>query len=282
MVITGLPRPSSSTSHADKKKHYSDVITRLISLACASADVLPTVLDVYINLRKDQGLPVVEARLDSVSGSQLFRREGVRLAKEQHAEFSTLFLSNSVTQSTRVRIEILKALSKKLSTPSETAYVQGFISRPLLQFRAVEGCQSNADGVGRSYNFVDAMVKFGSMLSAPDLTLAYTRAGTTFVGAMSQYFIVLEEGLVTSGSFSRVNRAPLGRRGGRVASRRSRGASSRVSTASVTEITPSSPVPTASVTETTSDAPDRGTKRPGEPTHGPSKRNENTLKTVTE
>jgi hypothetical protein len=168
VVITGLPRPSSSTSHADKKKHYSDVITRLISLACASADVLPTVLDVYINLRKDQGLPVVEARLNSVSGSQLFRREGVRLAKEQHAEFSTLFLSNSVTQSTRVRIEILKALSKKLSTPSETAYVQGFISRPLLQFRAVEGCQSNADGVGRSYTFVDAMVKFGSMLSAPD------------------------------------------------------------------------------------------------------------------
>jgi hypothetical protein len=112
VVITGLPRPSSSTSHADKKKHYSEVITRLISLACASADVLPTVLDVYINIRKDQGLPVVEAHLNSVSGSQLFHREGVRLAKDQHAEFSTLFLSNSVTQSTRVRIEILKALFK--------------------------------------------------------------------------------------------------------------------------------------------------------------------------
>ena len=44
VVITGLPGPSLPTStHAEKKKHYSEVITRLITLACVSADPQPKV-----------------------------------------------------------------------------------------------------------------------------------------------------------------------------------------------------------------------------------------------
>jgi lysophospholipase L1-like esterase len=45
VVITGLPGPALPTStHAEKKKHYSEVITRLITLACVSADPQPKVL----------------------------------------------------------------------------------------------------------------------------------------------------------------------------------------------------------------------------------------------
>jgi len=214
VVITGLPPPPGAVrTHLDKKKHYIEVVSRLVVLACVSVEPLPAVVDVYINIRKDRGQPLVEARFDTSSGAQLFRREGVRLAKAEQAEFANLFFANSVTQATRVRIEVLKALAKKLTTDSESAYVQGFISRPVLQYRVKEGARSTADGTGRSYNFVDSMSKFGSKLIPEDLSLAYVRAGSTFAGAMSQYFIVLEDRLAVRGGPSGVNRAPLGRRG---------------------------------------------------------------------
>ncbi len=147
----------------------------------------------------------------------MFRREGVRLAKAEHEEFSNLFFSNSVTQSTRVRIDILKALAKKLTTASEVAYVQGFQARPALQYRVKDGERSQAEGVGRSYNFVDSVLKFGSLLTSKDLATAYTRAGDTFKGAMSQYFVVLQDVLVNAprGVRTGTNLAPLGTRGAR-------------------------------------------------------------------
>ncbi len=63
VVITGLPSPSSATStHAEKKVHYTEVVSRLVTLACAASEFQPRIVDVYINLRKDRGLPLVEAR----------------------------------------------------------------------------------------------------------------------------------------------------------------------------------------------------------------------------
>ena len=221
VVITGLSGPAGATStHAEKKRHYTELVTRLITISFAASEEVPKVIDVYINLRKDRGLPLVEARLDSVQGAQSFRREGVRLAKALHADFQTLFFSNSVTQSTRVRIEILRELSKKLSTQTEVAFVQGFISRPVLQYRIKEGARSRADGVGRSYTFVDAMAKFGDRLAQKDLGNAYVRAGNTFDGALSQYFIVLVDDQFKLRGGGGINRMPMGRRGGSRGGRR--------------------------------------------------------------
>jgi hypothetical protein len=214
VVITGLPGPASTIStHADKKSHYSAVISDLVKIACAAFDPLPVIKDVYINLRKDRGLPLVEVKFDTIPGANLFRREGAKLAKAKHASFETLFFSNSVTQSTRVRIEILRELSKKLSTSTEVAFVQGFVSRPVLQYRVKDGARSRADGVGRSYTFVDAMTRFGDRLAQKDLGSAYLKAGSTFDGALSQYFVVLADGPRGGRrAVSASNRTPIGRR----------------------------------------------------------------------
>ena len=216
-------------------------------------------LDVYVNLRKGRGQPLVEAKIDTMSGAQLFRREGVKLAKDEHAEFASLFFSNSVTQATRVRIEVLKALSKKLTTTTELAYVQGFISRPVLQFRVKEGARSFVEGTGRSYNYVDAIQKFGARLLPRDLTTAYTRAGATFAGAMSQYFVVMSDDHLRGDLTSSANRVPVGRRGGFApGGTRSRGAFGH------------------RTLQRSGLAIDRGLKRSGDhPTEGPSKKKEN-------
>ncbi len=118
-----------------------------------------------------------------------------------------------MTQSTLVRIEVLKTLAKKLSTATETAFVQGFISRPVLHYHVQEGCSSSVDGLGRSYSYVDAIAKFYSTASRLDLATAYTRAGSTFSGSMSQFFVVLSDDYVLVPSRG-ANRAPVRRRGG--------------------------------------------------------------------
>jgi hypothetical protein len=266
VVISGLSSPPASIfSHSDKRTFYIGLVSRLVSISCASVDPLPKVEDVHINLRKDQGQPLVEARFDTVASAQAFRREGVKLAKAEHSEFSSLFIANCVTQSTRVRIEILKALSLKLTTEAELAYVQGFVSRPMFQFRSQEGFQSIAEGVGRGYTFVDAMAKFGHLLEHSDLSTAYVRAGSTFIGAMSQYFVVLQDQHAQRGSRPSSSRGRPGRRGGtRPYSRRS--------------ISHRRPSLTPDATG------DRGTKRSADtdPAHVPSKKTENALVVVPE
>ena len=219
VCITGLNPPTGLSSHKEKKDHYLANVNRLVAIACAALPDTPTAVDVYVNLRKNLGQHLVEVRFDSRAGALAFRREAVTLAKANHAEFSTLFFTNSVTQSTRVRIEILRVLAKKLSTATELSFVQGFVPRPVLHYRSRPEASYTADGVGRSYTFVDAMGKFGSRLTAAELLPAYLRAGSTFNGSLSQYFVVLSESCQPP--FSRPSRrqprggrraAPVGRR----------------------------------------------------------------------
>jgi len=214
VVISGLERVSDAHStHQAKKDHYTKILTELIAKACPELDPKPAVVDVVVNIRRDQVNPSVEMKLDSVNGAFAFRKSAAALAKAQDPEFVKLFFSNSITQATRVRIEIMKAIAKKLTTKTEEAYVQGFISRPLLRYLSRNPAKSFAAGTGRSYTFVDSVSRFGDLVQAHDLVAAYKRAGGTFLGAMEQYFVLLaepEDRPVASGS----NRSPLGGRGG--------------------------------------------------------------------
>ncbi len=215
VVVSGLPRASSTHStHAEKKAYYSQLISDLIAKSCPQVDPLPVVTEVIVNLQRNQASPSVEAKIDSSAGALAFRKSASSLAKAQNPDFANLYFSNSVTQATRVRIEILKAIAKRLTTETETAHVQGFLSRPVLHYNVAEDAASVASGTGRSYSFIDAVTRFGDLLQDVDLTAAYKRAGGTFRGAMEQYFVVLRE--VEDVSVSPAagsNVVPLGSRG---------------------------------------------------------------------
>ncbi len=195
VVISGLERVSSShTTHQAKKDHYVTVVTDLVAKACPALNPKPAVVDVIVNLRRDQANPSIEAKFDTVGGALSFRKSAAALAKAENPDFVKLFFANSVTQATRVRIEIMRAIAKKLTTDTEKAFVQGFMSRPVLRYLPQDGVQeSPAAGAGRSYSFVDAVSRFGDLVSATDLIPAYKRASTTFQGAMEQYFVILSE-----------------------------------------------------------------------------------------
>jgi hypothetical protein len=149
VVISGLPRfSSSSTTHQAKKDHYVAVVTGLVDKCCPDMDPKPRVVDVIVNIRRDQLNPSIEVRFDSTSGAFAFRKSAASFAKTLHPDFNTLFISNSVTQATRVRIEIMKAIAKKLTTTTEEAFVQGFSSRPMLRYLVRESCESFCSGTG--------------------------------------------------------------------------------------------------------------------------------------
>ncbi len=76
----------------------------------------------------------MEAIFDSVAGAFAFRKAASTLGKAKDPHFVKLFFSNSITQATRVRVEIMRAIAKKLTTETENAYVQGFISRHVLRY----------------------------------------------------------------------------------------------------------------------------------------------------
>ncbi len=217
VVISGLERaPGRLSTHASKKEHYSGVVKHLIDVACPSVNPPPAILDVLVTLRKEQAKPTIEVRLDSVAGALAFRKAASTLAKDKEKtanEFSSLFFSNSVTQATRVRIEILREIAKKLTTETETSFVHGFVSRPVLRYEVKEGAASYCSGTGRSYNFVDAVSRYGELLQAADLAPAYRRAGQTFRGAMEQYFVLLSDSGISTPD--NVNLQPIGTRGRR-------------------------------------------------------------------
>jgi hypothetical protein len=209
VVISGLDRALDGAAHSEKKIHYKAVVDKLVSAALPDLDPAPTVIDLTVTFRRDQVSPVVEAKFQDSATASSFRKAAAALAKAKVPDFASLFFSNSVTQATRVRIEIMRAISKKLTTDSETAYVQGFTSRPIMHYVVKDSMVSHCSGTGRGYTFADAVSRFGDLLCPADLSSAYKRAGSTFHGAMEQYFVVLKEGVLSSS-----NQEPLGHRNG--------------------------------------------------------------------
>jgi hypothetical protein len=94
-----------------------------------------------------------------------------------------------VTLGTRVRIEILKAITKNCVGERNIMYVSAFLSRPMLHVKPKggEGPRPVA------YTFSDALSKYGENLRRDDLGDAYKRAGIAFKGQLQQNFVVLHD-----------------------------------------------------------------------------------------
>ena len=193
-TVTGLrvtePPPRDAL---ERKEFFRNLLASMILEACPDLDPQPQILDVFVNMRYGRGAPFIEARLDSVVASSAFRVAAAKLAKVENSNFSGVFIANSVTLTTRVRIEILRAIAKKLTTLTEESLVQGFSSRPMLHYQSRENVLQPASGTNRSYSFVEAVGRWGDQLSTVELLPAYRRARPAFIGCLEQYFVVLKE-----------------------------------------------------------------------------------------
>ena len=131
-------------------------------------------------------IPMCEVKMQDRELAMKVRKEFGRLRKEGKLT-GRLFISNSVTLATRVRLEILRAIAKKCSSGVEDMFCMGFTSRPVLQIKRKDG------GGQQALTFVDAIARYGGRVRESELALAYERAGVTFRGQMAQNFVVLTE-----------------------------------------------------------------------------------------
>jgi len=210
-TLTGFTSPGVPRDARERKDFFKLKLQALVDEACPETLPRPEVIDVYVNMRPGQDSPFLEGRMDSAASSSAFRTAASQLIKDESPNFRNLFVANAVTLSTRVRIEILRAISKVLSSDHTESFVQGFSSRPLLHYRTLEHVQYHVEGANRSYSFVEAVAKFGHLVPQYSLVSAYRRARPAFTGCLEQYFVILKESgpgdyNVTSGS----NLVPLG------------------------------------------------------------------------
>ena len=160
-------------------------------------------------------LSYLEVKLDSVKSAVDIRKAFVQKmrTKKLTAEYENIFITNSVTKATRVRIDILKAIARKITNDKEAAFVSSFISRPVLQIKKI--IQGEETFPYKSFTFVEAVVRFRNEIEDRDLDEAYERA-SVFEAELEQNFLVLtSSGRRNRPIRDRANAGQGGHRGGR-------------------------------------------------------------------
>jgi hypothetical protein len=137
---------------------------------------------------------MIEVKMDKAEHAIAIRRAFAerRKRKDLGAELESLFLTNCVNLATRIRVDIMKAIARRLTNDKELAYVAGFTSRPMMHIRMAGPPTMNTKPI-RSFTFIDSVSRFGRQLSKEELETAYGRAGRSFNGQLQQNFVVLNE-----------------------------------------------------------------------------------------
>ena len=192
IVVTGLTSNAAMPTGLEEGKKWIDDL-----VGAALNEIVPESSDKiqFTNAgRSYRGeVPVCEVKMREKTWAEKIRKEYGKLRKEGKTIGGGVFIANSVTLATRVRLEVLKAIGKKCSNEEEDMHVMGFTSRPVLQVK-------RRDGGGRFVlTYVDAIVRYGGRISESELRVAYERAGLTFRGQMAQNFVVLNEKGVRQG-----------------------------------------------------------------------------------
>jgi hypothetical protein len=190
VILTGLksttPLPTDPRQKSEKLKEIAMEIFRAII-----PDFKGKIAYVNQGKGKTQAVPMMEVKLDSVEHAAAIRKVFAtkRSKKELPKDLDSLFVTNCVNLATRVRIDVMKAIARKLTTTKELAYVSGFISRPMMHIKKLPSTQ-NARPI-KSFTFIDSVTKFGHLVKRMDLDAAYSRAGNAFEGQIEQNFVVL-------------------------------------------------------------------------------------------
>jgi hypothetical protein len=186
IVITGITSKEAPPVDPGQKKLWIQKIV---------LDIFATLIPefggkiVFINQSKSNGhhIPLVEVKLDTRENAAALRKAFAE-KKKSGLDLGRIFVSNSVNLATRVRVDILKALAKKVSDTSVSAHAVPFVSKPVMHVRHVDGGQGT-----RTYTYTDAVAKFGHLLKQVELGEAFRRAGNSFKGQLQQHFVVLKD-----------------------------------------------------------------------------------------
>lgn len=186
IVVTGL-RALNYPKGLSERKEF---------LAAAMRPFLETVIgekvfDIYprATFMHDDKVPPFVIRFPVESDCLKFKREAHKKAPEyDHLKGVSFF--PCVTPATRVRIEVLRAISRKLNTDERSGYCPIYSTRPLLHVGPrVNGKVETKE----TLTYITAVLRFQHLITVRDLLFAYKALGANFGGSLRQTFIVLNE-----------------------------------------------------------------------------------------
>jgi hypothetical protein len=137
----------------------------------------------HLNFAGDR-IPAVECRMNSVEKAVEIRKECGRIRKADKSKANqNVFITNCVTATTRVRIEILSKISMRLNESKVESYCITFEPRPILRVKH--------EKLGwKTFHFVEAVEKFSYLLKKDDLSAAYSKA-SIIREPIEQIFIIM-------------------------------------------------------------------------------------------
>ena len=122
--------------------------------------------------------------MESINAANEVKRRGREWGKNT-SNRDKFGITNAITLATRVRIEVLKAITTKFSQGNERIYLTQHEVRPYI--RAVN-MSSKKEKV---LIYPDAIEQYGLGLKKRDLQKAYEKAGTVFKGQLAHTFVML-------------------------------------------------------------------------------------------
>ncbi len=195
-LVMGLDEP------ADLPRFGQERNERLKAIAKDFCKVSVSNFDSQIMFAATCGKPLngkmrMEFRLESVELAREIRKIFAieRAAKQIKPELADLQVMTMVTLATRIRMNIMKSIAKRIETSTESAYVPNFLSRPIMHIKkkTKEGELARSGNFVITLTFVESVCLHGRALKRGDLDTAQQKARGHFRGTMRQHFLLLEE-----------------------------------------------------------------------------------------
>ena len=194
LVINGLKASAPlPTDPRQKIEALKDIANKIF------LDLIPGFQGKIIYLTKirnlgGQPIPMVEIRMENPDQALTLRKAYAEKKKNKSLgkDLDSLFISNCVSLATRVRVDVLKAIARRLTNREDLAYVAGFTSKPMMHIRKA-GAPTPTTKPLKSFSYIDSVTRFGHLVGMEDLETAYGRAGRSFNGQLQQNFVVLNE-----------------------------------------------------------------------------------------
>ena len=186
IIVTGL------TSAVPPPQNHDEKITWIRNIAKEFIKTIDPESSEKINFVKqgrsnDKEIPMAEIRFETREIASKIRKLFVDKRKAG-TDFGRIYVANSVTLATRVRVDIMKSIVKQFSERDGLEmYVSSYTSRPVLRVK------NTATQRVSVLTFTDAIFRFGKQLDLENLNDAYRRAGGAFKSIMEQTFVVLTD-----------------------------------------------------------------------------------------
>lgn len=186
IVVVGLKGLNYPKTLQERKEYLSKAMLPFLETVVGER-----VYDFYPRVAYMQGnkIPPFVIRFPNESDCIKFKREAHKKAKDfNHLDGVNFF--PCVTPATRVRIEVLRAISRKLTTDERSAYCPIYGARPLLHVGPrVNGRVETKE----TLTYVTAVLRYQHLVNIRDLFFAYKALGSNFGGSLRQTFILLNE-----------------------------------------------------------------------------------------